>query len=385
MHGSGHDIDISSGAASKTMATSAPIKSQASSSLRRKATTCSLDTFVTITLHVTFILYTFVIWLGEPLLLPTNEKDWCWSAQNDYPIVKIYDNPDYNNNPCYKERPPHLLFLSQMEISFARRMFTSVILGAAIGFERKASDRPAGIRTMSLVCLGSSFFTYCGQLAFRSSTMGSDAARVAAAIPSGVGFLGAGLIWKGTVGQKGTPDERHEIHGLTTAASVWLSAAVGVGVGGRLYVVSFYAVALVILVLRLGPRLYFQDDASSYASDGEYYDGMSTDDEESFDGSDEMRIILSGTEAWDRHHGMAYGNEERDGANRIEGTITGQYPIRKSRYCPNLRGEKLLKNDEQRQEKQQRRKKVAMPSSTSVLQLKSKLKRRSTAGVSFHS
>jgi len=145
-------------------------------------------------------------------------------------------------------------------------MIASVILGAVIGYERKTSERPAGIRTMSLVCLGACFFTVSSQRAFKSSTMGWDAARVSAAIPSGVGFLGAGLIWKGTTGPKGTPDERHEVHGLTTAASVWLSAAVGVGAGGRLYIVSAYATALVILVLRLGPRMYFTDD-NSYMSD----------------------------------------------------------------------------------------------------------------------
>ena len=128
-----------------------------------------------------------------------------------------------------------------------------------------------------------------------------------------------------------------------------------IGVGGRLYVVSFYAVALVILVLRLGPRLYFQDDASSYASDGDYYDDMSTDDDESFAGSDEMSITLSGTEAWDRQqHGLVYDNE--DDAKRIAGTMHDQHPIQRSRSCPNLSGEKFLKNDEQqRQEKQQQR------------------------------
>lgn len=88
--------------------------------------------------------------------------------------------------------------------------------------------------------------------------MGWDAARVAAAVPSGVGFLGAGLIWKGSTTQtqqidgKVLQNSSQEIHGLTTAASVWLSAAVGVAVGGgrRLYIVSVYGVALVILVLR---------------------------------------------------------------------------------------------------------------------------------------
>jgi len=155
------------------------------------------------------------------------------------------------------------------ECDYARRMLLSVIFGAIIGFERKSADRPAGIRTMGLVSLGSCFFTMCSMHAFRSSTMNWDAARVSAAIPSGVGFLGAGLIWKGTNTNSG---EKHEVHGLATAAGLWLSAAIGVGVGGKLYVPSAYAVVLVVLVLRLGPRLYFWDttgsDGSTLYSDG---------------------------------------------------------------------------------------------------------------------
>ena len=107
----------------------------------------------------------------------------------------------------------------------------SVLLGAAIGWERRDSDRPAGIRTMSLVSLGACLFTLTSMFSFLSGPMSWDASRVAAAIPSGVGFLGAGLIWKGSVGTG--DNEVHQVHGLTTAASVWLSAAVGVGAGGE--------------------------------------------------------------------------------------------------------------------------------------------------------
>lgn len=150
------------------------------------------------------------------------------------------------------------------ECDYARRMLLSIIFGAIIGFERRSADRPAGIRTMGLVSLGSCFFTMCGMTAFRTSTMGWDAARVSAAIPSGVGFLGAGLIWKGTTNID--EEERHEVHGLATAAGVWLSAAVGVGVGGRLYIPSAYAVVLVVFMLRLGPRIYFWDGSDGTAT-----------------------------------------------------------------------------------------------------------------------
>lgn len=109
-------------------------------------------------------------------------------------------------------------------------------------YERRTSDRPAGIRTMGLVSLGACFFTISSIMAFKSSTMGWDASRVTAALPTGVGFLGAALIWKGSVTEG--DQEQHQVHGLTTAASLWLSAAIGVGAGGALYVVSIYSVRI---------------------------------------------------------------------------------------------------------------------------------------------
>ena len=73
----------------------------------------------------------------------------------------------------------------------------SIVMGSIIGFERRRADRPAGIRTMAMVCLGSCVFTIDSMFAFVDGTMGWDSSRVSAAIPSGVGFLGAASIWKG--------------------------------------------------------------------------------------------------------------------------------------------------------------------------------------------
>ena len=130
--------------------------------------------------------YTVVILFGETWFLPDDYFHWCRAAQEGYPDrIRKYPNPDANNNPCYYERSLYLLGLNQFEATFSRRMIVSVLLGAVIGFERKAADRPAGVRTMSLVSLGSCFFTMCGQHAFRSSPQEFDAARVSAAIPSG--------------------------------------------------------------------------------------------------------------------------------------------------------------------------------------------------------
>lgn len=109
---------------------------------------------------------------------------------------------------------------------------------------------------MGLVSLGACFFTISSIMAFKSSTMGWDASRVTAALPSGVGFLGGALIWKGTVFVNDQHREKQQVHGLTTAASLWLSAAIGVGAGGALYAVTVYATGLVLLMLRYGPKLY---------------------------------------------------------------------------------------------------------------------------------
>lgn len=249
------------------------------------------------------IVFTLVILFGDFIILPNDKRKWCTLAKqiyNDYYYDNNFHNVNDNNgdgnqlednddvaveemllveypnidairDKCYYERTWYLLGFSPLECDFGRRMICSVLLGTAIGWERRAADRPAGIRTMSLVCLGSAFFTMGGQFAFRSSTMGWDAARVSAAIPSGVGFLGSALIWKETTGPKG-PNQQNQVHGITTAASVWLSASVGIGVGGGLYVMSIWTVVLVIFVLRLGPRLAFQDDTS--------YDGNDDDDDD---------------------------------------------------------------------------------------------------------
>jgi len=223
-----------------------------------------------------FLYVTFVVLFGELICLPRQEQDWCFiDNKEDYPTD--YENPDYDSDPCRYFRTPYLLFLTVDECNFLRRLLLSVVLGGAIGYERRSSDRPAGIRTMGLVSLGSCSFTISSIAAFKSSTMGWDASRVSAAIPSGVGFIGAGLIWKGKIGIG--DNEVHQVHGLTTAASVWLSAAAGVGAGGAEYFVSTYAVVLVLMVLRFGPKFLSQfDDDESDDEDEESTYGDGEDD-----------------------------------------------------------------------------------------------------------
>ena len=166
-------------------------------------------------------------------------------------------NPSYQPDPCRWYRYPALLGMNKWEADMSRRLVMSILMGSIIGFERRRADRPAGIRTMAMVCLGSCAFTLGSMYAFVDGTMGWDASRVSAAIPSGVGFLGAASIWKGTksYGVSSVP----EVHGLTTATSVWLSAAVGILCGGGLYVPGLFATSVGIVYLRFAPRLRGRD------------------------------------------------------------------------------------------------------------------------------
>ena len=114
-------------------------------------------------------------------------------------------------------------------------LLLSVLLGFAIGLERKFRLKEAGIRTHTIVCFGAALMMVISKHAFGSD---ADSARVAAQIVSGVGFLGAGMIVY----------KQHEVKGLTTAAGVWATAGVGMACGGGLYWVAIGATALLIVV-----------------------------------------------------------------------------------------------------------------------------------------
>lgn len=119
------------------------------------------------------------------------------------------------------------------------RLVVSVILGGLIGMERETHGRPAGLRTHTLVCIGSTLFTICSYVIAGPH---NDPGRIAAQIVTGVGFLGAGtIIHQGNV-----------VRGLTTAASIWAVAAIGLAVGiGSWTMMSLAMVASVLVVLTL--------------------------------------------------------------------------------------------------------------------------------------
>ncbi|KNC83045.1 hypothetical protein SARC_04692 [Sphaeroforma arctica JP610] len=191
------------------------------------------------------------------------------------------------------------------ECDFGRRMFFAVVFGMLIGYERRSPERAAGIRTMSLTSLGSCCFTLCSMFAFTTGPMAWDASRVSAAIPSGVGFLGAGLIWKGSSLDGSSP----QVHGLTTAASVWLSAAVGTAAGGRMYFVCTYVVCLLMVILRFAPR------SGNMEHDDE------DDDEDQYEReSDEEAGIANGLES------LGYVTSATENTALLNGSDSGQSP-----------------------------------------------------------
>jgi len=116
------------------------------------------------------------------------------------------------------------------------RLALAAFLGAFIGLERELRGYPAGVRTVALVALGSALFTEV------SRVMGTED-RIAAGIVSGIGFLGAGLIFR----------EGYTVRGITTAATVWSAAAIGMAVGRELYLVAGLGSLLVFILLEARP------------------------------------------------------------------------------------------------------------------------------------
>jgi putative Mg2+ transporter-C (MgtC) family protein len=117
------------------------------------------------------------------------------------------------------------------------RLLTAALLGALLGFERELRQKSAGLRTNILIAVGAALFTL---MSYELAAEGTgDPGRVAAQIVTGIGFLGAGAIMRTDSG----------IQGLTTAATVWVNAAVGVAAGGGEYHLAFIATGVTLAAL----------------------------------------------------------------------------------------------------------------------------------------
>jgi putative Mg2+ transporter-C (MgtC) family protein len=129
------------------------------------------------------------------------------------------------------------------QVDLLLRLTVGLVLAAIVGWERELQRMPAGFRTHSLVGLGAALFTVVSGYAF--SGPGSDQTRIAAQIVTGIGFLGGGVILH----------HGGMVKGLTTAASLWTVAAIGMAAGAALYVVAVGGTVLAIVALELFERL----------------------------------------------------------------------------------------------------------------------------------
>ena len=134
-----------------------------------------------------------------------------------------------------------------MPVDMVWRLLLAAGLGAAIGLEREYRQKPAGLRTNILIAVGSALFTI---LSLEVTKNVGDPSRVAGQIVTGIGFLGGGAIMR----------NRNTVHGMTTAATIWVNAAIGVGAGMGQYSLATFTAALTLVVLVLLPpvEIYFE-------------------------------------------------------------------------------------------------------------------------------
>lgn len=146
----------------------------------------------------------------------------------------------------------------RLELWILLRLFAAGAFGGLVGYERQYSGKRAGLRTHMLVAIGAALFVSCNDLALEQargvagdgpSEFQAQAALLSPvqAVATGVGFLGAGTIFVG--------GRRQSVHGLTTAASIWVISAVGLAVGFDRYLLAAGATGLILIVLHVLVRL----------------------------------------------------------------------------------------------------------------------------------
>ncbi len=125
-----------------------------------------------------------------------------------------------------------------LELLDVVKLLSAIVAGALIGAEREYRDKTAGFRTVIFICVGATLFTM-----FSIKIGGEKDPRIAASVVSGIGFLGAGVILR----------EKGRVVGLTTAAMIWLTAAIGMGIGSGYFVLSGLTVIFILIILWLFP------------------------------------------------------------------------------------------------------------------------------------
>ena len=129
-----------------------------------------------------------------------------------------------------------------VELEMVLRIMLAMLLGGIIGFQRGKAEKPAGLRDIVLICAGAAMFTVISIYGFDVA----DQARIAAGIVTGIGFLGAGAIIRRSEGG---------VKGVTTAATIWITAGIGMAAGAGMYIIAPVATFLVMAVLLLPRRI----------------------------------------------------------------------------------------------------------------------------------
>lgn len=131
------------------------------------------------------------------------------------------------------------MYLVSSELEIFIQLTVALLLGSLLGFERLLAGKDAGMRTFGLVSVGACLFIIISEIVIRDYTTlySFDPLRIASSIVTGVGFIGAGLIIF-----------QHELKGLTTAAALWVAAAIGVAVGFSLYTIAAFTTFLTLFV-----------------------------------------------------------------------------------------------------------------------------------------
>jgi len=121
------------------------------------------------------------------------------------------------------------------------KLALSILIGGLLGAEREYRSKSAGFRTLTLICVGATLFTICSQIIGGAG----NPDRIASNIVTGIGFLGAGVIFRSESG----------VNGITTAATIWAVAAVGMGIGAGHYFASAFGSLVIIVVLAILPKV----------------------------------------------------------------------------------------------------------------------------------
>ena len=191
-------------------------------------------------------------------------------------------------------------------LAVAIRIFAAVLIGGILGLERGMKNRPAGLRTYMLVCVGACVIMLTNQYIYQAAGTG-DPVRMGAQVVSGIGFLGAGTI---------IVTRRNQIKGLTTAAGLWSAAGVGLALGVGFYEAAFAGTLAVFVVMTLLQK--FDNKLHRKSKQLEAYIELST-----ISLGDFLRTMReSDIEVSDVQR--EYGEEESDGVRAYIATLRGK-------------------------------------------------------------